>query len=63
MRKSALSFETPTDIDSQTHIYPSDIDDDSCEFTLPSLPYFSSLLVFHVLETVSAVMESSKFVP
>ena len=42
LKKSTLSFDTPTDIDSQTHTYPSDIDDDSCDFTLPSLPYSSS---------------------
>ena len=42
LKKSTLSFDTPTDIDSQTHTYPSDIDDDSRDFTLPSLPYSSS---------------------
>lgn len=52
LKKQPISYESRIDVDSKTHIYPSEIDDDSLEFSPIPAPYchisFMSVVVVFI---------------
>lgn len=40
LKKPSISFDSRIDVDSKTHIYPSEIDDESLEFSPVPTPYW-----------------------